>query len=59
MAPQGRAVVGFGAGRGYDFGDFVTDAAASGFSPTARSRKPKRRRFWGKRRTCWRRCANV
>ncbi|MCW3158929.1 class I SAM-dependent methyltransferase [Micropruina sonneratiae] len=30
LAPQGRAVVGFGAGRGYDFGDFVTDAAASG-----------------------------
>jgi SAM-dependent methyltransferase len=26
----GRVVVGFGAGRGYDFGEFFADAAASG-----------------------------
>ena len=30
LKPEGRAVIGFGAGRGYDFGDFVTDAATSG-----------------------------
>lgn len=30
LKPDGRAVVGFGAGRGYDFGEFVTDAASSG-----------------------------
>jgi SAM-dependent methyltransferase len=27
----GRAVIGFGAGRGYDFGDFVDDAGRAGF----------------------------
>ena len=30
LAPQGRAVVGFGAGRGYDFEEFFTDIDASG-----------------------------
>lgn len=29
----GRVVVGFGAGRGYDFGEFLTDAAAAGLEP--------------------------
>ncbi|MEL4505379.1 class I SAM-dependent methyltransferase [Luteococcus sp. H138] len=30
LNPEGRAVIGFGAGRGYDFGDFLADAEASG-----------------------------
>lgn len=30
LAPQGRLVTGFGAGRGYDFGQFFDDAAAAG-----------------------------
>ncbi len=30
LAPQGRLVTGFGAGRGYDFGQFFADAAAAG-----------------------------
>jgi SAM-dependent methyltransferase len=30
LAPEGRLVVGFGAGRGYEFDDFVDDAAAVG-----------------------------
>ena len=30
LAPNGRAVIGFGAGRGYEFGDFFRDAEASG-----------------------------
>ncbi len=30
LAPAGRAVVGFGAGRGYDFSDFFDDVAAVG-----------------------------
>lgn len=29
----GRAVIGFGAGRGYDFPDFLKDAAAAGLEP--------------------------
>ena len=29
VAERGRIVVGFGAGRGYDFGDFLDDARAS------------------------------
>lgn len=29
----GRVVVGFGAGRGYDFGEFLKDAAAAGLEP--------------------------
>ncbi|MFC8047836.1 class I SAM-dependent methyltransferase [Nocardia sp. NPDC057353] len=33
LAPSGRAVVGFGAGRNYAFDDFLADAAASGLSP--------------------------
>lgn len=31
--PQGRVVVGFGAGRGYPFPEFLGDAAASGLAP--------------------------
>lgn len=30
LAPDGRLVIGFGAGRGYEFGDFFADAAAVG-----------------------------
>jgi SAM-dependent methyltransferase len=30
---DGRAAIGFGAGRGYDFGDFLADAAAADWSP--------------------------
>ncbi|WP_420175929.1 class I SAM-dependent methyltransferase [Luteococcus sp. OSA5] len=32
LAPEGRAVIGFGAGRGYDFQDFLVDAQASGLN---------------------------
>ncbi|MCV7107118.1 MULTISPECIES: class I SAM-dependent methyltransferase [Mycolicibacterium] len=32
LAPDGRAVIGFGAGREYDFGQFLDDAAASGLA---------------------------
>jgi SAM-dependent methyltransferase len=32
LAPTGRVVVGFGSGRGYDFGEFFDDAANSGLS---------------------------
>lgn len=30
LKPDGRAVIGYGAGRGYDFDDFARDAATSG-----------------------------
>jgi SAM-dependent methyltransferase len=30
LADNGRAVIGFGAGRGYDFGEFLADAASAG-----------------------------
>ncbi len=33
LAPEGRAVIGFGAGRGYEFTDFFTDAQAAGLVP--------------------------
>ena len=33
LAVDGRAVIGFGAGREYDFGHFLDDAAAAGFTP--------------------------
>ena len=33
LAVGGRAVIGFGAGRGYEFGQFLADAAAAGFAP--------------------------
>ncbi len=36
LAPGGRAVVGFGAGRGYDYGDFFRDAQDAGLSVTGR-----------------------
>ncbi|MGA4507940.1 class I SAM-dependent methyltransferase [Propionibacteriaceae bacterium G1746] len=32
LAPGGRAVVGFGAGRGYDFSEFVQDATFAGLT---------------------------
>jgi len=32
VAPDGRAVIGFGAGRGYDFDDFLADADAAGWA---------------------------
>ncbi|MEW2484357.1 class I SAM-dependent methyltransferase [Mycobacterium sp. NPDC051198] len=32
LADDGRAVIGFGAGRDYDFGQFFDDAAAAGFT---------------------------
>lgn len=31
LAPHGRAVIGFGAGRDYEFGEFAVDVAAAGF----------------------------
>lgn len=31
VAPDGRAAIGFGAGRGYSFEDFLADAAAAGW----------------------------
>lgn len=33
LATDGRAVIGFGAGRDYEFGDFFADAAEAGLSP--------------------------
>jgi SAM-dependent methyltransferase len=33
LQPGGRAVVGYGAGRGYPFEDFLTDAATAGLAP--------------------------
>lgn len=33
LAETGRAVIGFGAGRGYEFDDFLADAAAGGLTP--------------------------
>ena len=32
LAGDGRLVAGFGAGRGYEFGDFLHDAAAAGLT---------------------------
>jgi SAM-dependent methyltransferase len=32
VAPSGRAAIGFGAGRGYEFDDFLTDARAVGWA---------------------------
>jgi SAM-dependent methyltransferase len=33
LRPGGRAVIGFGAGRGYGFDDFLADAAEAGWAP--------------------------
>ena len=33
LRPGGRAAIGFGAGRGYDFDDFLADARATGWTP--------------------------
>lgn len=33
LAADGRAVIGFGAGRDYPFGDFLYDAGVAGFAP--------------------------
>ena len=33
IVADGRAAIGFGAGRGYDFDDFLADAAAAGWAP--------------------------
>jgi SAM-dependent methyltransferase len=33
LAADGRAVIGFGAGREYEFGEFLDDAAEAGFTP--------------------------
>jgi SAM-dependent methyltransferase len=33
LAPGGRAVIGFGAGRGYPFAQFLTDAQEAGLAP--------------------------
>jgi SAM-dependent methyltransferase len=33
VAGDGRAAIGFGAGRGYEFDDFLADAAAAGWEP--------------------------
>jgi hypothetical protein len=32
LTATGRAVIGFGAGRGYDFDEFVADAASAGLA---------------------------
>lgn len=36
LAPSGRAVIGFGAGRGYGFEEFLADAATAGLALQAR-----------------------
>ena len=33
LAPEGRVVAGFGAGRGYEFTDFLEDAQTAGLTP--------------------------
>ncbi|MGY1916836.1 class I SAM-dependent methyltransferase [Blastococcus sp. SYSU DS0973] len=33
VAAEGRAVIGFGAGRGYEFDEFLADAGAAGWAP--------------------------
>jgi SAM-dependent methyltransferase len=33
LRPGGRAAIGFGAGRGYDFDEFLADAATAGWAP--------------------------
>jgi SAM-dependent methyltransferase len=33
LAAEGRAVIGFGAGRDYEFAEFLDDAATAGFAP--------------------------
>lgn len=33
LKPEGRAAIGFGAGRGYAFDDFLADAASAGLTP--------------------------
>jgi SAM-dependent methyltransferase len=33
VAPSGRAAIGFGGGRGYDFAEFLADAEAAGWAP--------------------------
>jgi SAM-dependent methyltransferase len=33
LRPDGRAAIGFGAGRGYDFDEFLADAASAGWTP--------------------------
>lgn len=33
LRDDGRAAIGFGAGRGYEFGDFLADAATAGWAP--------------------------
>ena len=33
LAADGRAAIGFGADRGYEFGEFFADAAAAGLEP--------------------------
>jgi SAM-dependent methyltransferase len=33
LRPGGRAAIGFGAGRGYDFDDFLADATIAGWAP--------------------------
>ena len=33
LRPDGRAAIGFGAGRGYDFDNFLADARATGWTP--------------------------
>ncbi|TNC20169.1 class I SAM-dependent methyltransferase [Georgenia sp. 311] len=33
LHPEGRAAIGFGAGRGYDFAEFLDDARAGGLEP--------------------------
>ena len=33
LAGEGRAAIGFGAGRGYDFDEFLSDARKAGFAP--------------------------
>ena len=35
LADDGRAIIGFGAGRGYEFGEFMSDAATAGLNAYA------------------------
>jgi SAM-dependent methyltransferase len=45
LTPDGRAVIGFGAGRGYDFDQFLSDAVSAGLSLEQRFSTWDLRRF--------------
>ena len=53
LAPSGRVVIGFGAGRGYEFPEFLADATASGLEADLRGIFARSRRI----PNSWSRCS--